>query len=725
MRNTLFSTILALFACVVVTANAAFPTNTYTKTLDLDKLKDDWTDIRPKMTGYEDLQVNLTYSASLAGYTAMVKVKSQASGGTENVYLVVPTGDVTIATSNVSFFVSHTNAIPNGTHRMEILLLDTPTTNVVRRIAKGTLSVTDSIWDDSDETWSAASMDAVLPDYLTKVLAATTYYAVAGDTLEGIMNAGGYQITNAIFAGDGAGLTNLPGALPTITANIDMNGYIVTNGVASNMTYYGDAAGLTNLNASNLASGTVPNARLDAEIQEWAEVSTSAYYNVTASDSAYLNATGDTVTVGNLIMGPKAGGSSVSTVYSTTNKTASIFLQDGGALVASSVQGLWLKAFGSNVWVTGGMNVGGTNAVADGELQVEGAGSFGGNLNMQTNAITNALYISSSGSSAGSVDLSKGYLEGPLTASVKWWTRVLAGAWSVENPATNSVSFSVVAPTNTGDAVTAFEVKKGATSLLNTLGSGKVGIGTTAEGDAKLSVQIGAQPYADLAGDWNIGIGVAVDTTSISGMDFKNFNAGGQVRLMARNDQNDYLFLNSYGSTVSGSMDGIAYADSAAIKLVASTDTDKKLIIATSSAGDIVLATSNTVRMVVSGTTGNVGIGTNAPAAKLHVVGAIASGYTASFTTAGPTDNLDVSLKNTIFVDASGGTVTIGGFAGGVAGQVLRIVRIESANDVILENAEAGGSQDIYLSAEGDETLSTIGGWTLMCNGTSWFEVSN
>jgi hypothetical protein len=106
-----------------------------------------------------------------------------------------------------------------------------------------------------------------------------------------------------------------------------------------------------------------------------------------------------------------------------------------------------------------------------------------------------------------------------------------------------------------------------------------------------------------------------------------------------------------------------------------------------------------------------VGIGTNAPASKLQVVGAIASGYTAAYTNAGPTDNLDVSLKNSIFVDASGGNVTIGGLAGGVAGQVLRIVRIESANDVILEHAEGGGSQDIYLLGEADKTLSTI--WRL------------
>lgn len=98
---------------------------------------------------------------------------------------------------------------------------------------------------------------------------------------------------------------------------------------------------------------------------------------------------------------------------------------------------------------------------------------------------------------------------------------------------------------------------------------------------------------------------------------------------------------------------------------------------------------------------------------------------TVTQTAAGPTDNLDVSGVNTVFIDASGGTVTIGGFTGGINGQTLHVVRLGTTNDAVLEHAEATGNQDIYLSAEGDETLTTYGGWTLKCNGTHWYEVDN
>lgn len=50
----------------------------------------------------------------------------------------------------------------------------------------------------------------------------------------------------------------------------------------------------------------------------------------------------------------------------------------------------------------------------------------------------------------------------------------------------------------------------------------------------------------------------------------------------------------------------------------------------------------------------------------------------ATLTTAvvGPTDDLDVTGVNTVFLDCSGGNVTIGGFVGGVNGQVLHIVKL-------------------------------------------------
>jgi len=91
----------------------------------------------------------------------------------------------------------------------------------------------------------------------------------------------------------------------------------------------------------------------------------------------------------------------------------------------------------------------------------------------------------------------------------------------------------------------------------------------------------------------------------------------------------------------------------------------------------------------------------------------------------GPTDNLNVVNKSTVFVDTNGNNVTIGGFVGGTSGQRLSIVVIDATNNAILEHAEGTGNQDIYLSGSADETITAgYGGWLLVCNGTHWYEES-
>ncbi len=124
---------------------------------------------------------------------------------------------------------------------------------------------------------------------------------------------------------------------------------------------------------------------------------------------------------------------------------------------------------------------------------------------------------------------------------------------------------------------------------------------------------------------------------------------------------------------------------------------------------------------------GNVGILETSPDEELevngdvHVTGKIYSGTT-TVSAAGPTDNVDVDGCNVVFLDTSGNNVTIGGFVNGVVGQVLQVVRTSTANDAILEHNESTGNQDIFLWNEGDHTLEKYGGWTLVCNGTHWYE---
>lgn len=113
--------------------------------------------------------------------------------------------------------------------------------------------------------------------------------------------------------------------------------------------------------------------------------------------------------------------------------------------------------------------------------------------------------------------------------------------------------------------------------------------------------------------------------------------------------------------------------------------------------------------------------------ADLKLTGRVSSG-TLTFSTVGPTDNVDVSGINTLFIDNSSNVVTIGGFSGGVDGQVLHITLINPGNNnVTLEHNHTGATQKIFLHAGADETLKLeYGGWVFIChNGVDWHDCSH
>lgn len=107
----------------------------------------------------------------------------------------------------------------------------------------------------------------------------------------------------------------------------------------------------------------------------------------------------------------------------------------------------------------------------------------------------------------------------------------------------------------------------------------------------------------------------------------------------------------------------------------------------------------------------------------LAMTSAAIQNATTTLSAAGPTDDLDVSGVNVVFINTNGNNVTLGGMTGGVSGQAIDIVIIDAGNNTILEHAEATGNQDIYLESGGDETkTASYGGWRLVCNGTHWYE---
>ena len=108
----------------------------------------------------------------------------------------------------------------------------------------------------------------------------------------------------------------------------------------------------------------------------------------------------------------------------------------------------------------------------------------------------------------------------------------------------------------------------------------------------------------------------------------------------------------------------------------------------------------------------------------VDVDGAISSG-TATITAS--SDNTDVSGINTLFINPAA-AVTIGGFAGGVNGQVLHVIIVDGDQTVTLENEEATGTQKLAMHESSDETLTSArGGFTFVYNSTTgfWHDVSH
>jgi len=109
-----------------------------------------------------------------------------------------------------------------------------------------------------------------------------------------------------------------------------------------------------------------------------------------------------------------------------------------------------------------------------------------------------------------------------------------------------------------------------------------------------------------------------------------------------------------------------------------------------------------------------------------HIVGKnyFGASYTTTVTAAGPTDDLDVTGIEIIYIDTNSNNVTLGGLTGGILNQQINIVIIDATNNSVIEHAEATGNQDFYLESGGDETkTATYGGWQFVCDGTHWYQV--
>jgi hypothetical protein len=102
-----------------------------------------------------------------------------------------------------------------------------------------------------------------------------------------------------------------------------------------------------------------------------------------------------------------------------------------------------------------------------------------------------------------------------------------------------------------------------------------------------------------------------------------NASSGTRANFTSLNDLNHYIQMEIMGSAEVGTLFGLPLADLAFIRVVKASSTTP-FVIGTQYAGPLILATNNAERMRIA-PNGNVGIGTTAPTAKLHIAGA--TGY--------------------------------------------------------------------------------------------------
>ena len=107
---------------------------------------------------------------------------------------------------------------------------------------------------------------------------------------------------------------------------------------------------------------------------------------------------------------------------------------------------------------------------------------------------------------------------------------------------------------------------------------------------------------------FNPAIGINVDRDNISGLDFRNQSTTGQVRFMARNDQDSYIVINQPASNANSTWFGIPAGNGSYLFTSSPNDTDKKLGIGTLNAGDVVIGANNIAAMNIKASTRNVEI---------------------------------------------------------------------------------------------------------------------
>ena len=248
------------------------------------------------------------------------------------------------------------------------------------------------------------------------------------------------------------------------------------------------------------------------------------------------------------------------------------------------------------------------------------------------------------------------------------------------------------------------------------------------------------------------GVGISVDNLQISGNSIISTDSGGHVTITPNaagdvqlsadtirvGDNNADATITTHGagdltlSTNAGSSSGI-------IEIEDGTGGDIKLTPAGSRS--VVMSKVDVAAGEIDGTAiGENAVSTGAfstvsatgeitAAAGINLSGGILRGSIASLV-AGTHNSYSAVGRFIVHLNSAAGNVILTGFTGGVAGQIIYIIKSSSSNTVSLSN-DVTSTQRIFTRSGANETVGQSGvkatnprgGWILICDGTHWYSI--
>jgi len=144
---------IVLFVLMMLPGLAiGFPKQTNTATVTLGANSGpDFRQWRFKIEGWSDQFFDFKING-LDSYNVGFKVSRTISSTNQTTYISLQPANLTATATNVYFSIARTNVPPNGVYKSELVFWDAAT-NLFRTAGRGTIQVTDSLYDTADETF--------------------------------------------------------------------------------------------------------------------------------------------------------------------------------------------------------------------------------------------------------------------------------------------------------------------------------------------------------------------------------------------------------------------------------------------------------------------------------------------------------------------------------------------------------------------------------------------